>query len=64
MIKCSECQKNIINMTAYQKWLRLVNYFDLLLTEQDITVETHERFMDDLMGMKYLVCQAEEASEK
>lgn len=57
MLRCSECQKPIIEYTKYQNWLALVLYFEHEYTEGEITKETYEAMTDRLMTLKQFVVE-------
>jgi len=52
MIRCSECQKPIIEMTKYQNWSMLYNFINFLYLETYIEKETRDQLLDALMSLK------------
>ncbi len=63
-IKCSECQKIAIDYLAYSKWLMLSNYVYFQYLQGEITEDLYTELTNSLLGMKYLVDQADERALK
>lgn len=51
-IRCSSCIKPIVEDTKYIHWLGLMNFLDMLETEDYISTATYESMVDKLMSLK------------
>ncbi len=51
-LKCSDCNKNLIEESKDYHWTRLANFIHLMLCEETITETTYEVMMDSLMYFK------------
>lgn len=52
VIRCSNCQADLVEDLAPDKWLRLVHLLEFLRTECYIEMETYTAAMGDLMHLK------------
>ena len=66
-IRCSECHKEIkgtVDICAYQRWLKVMNYIEMEYLQGEITVQAYEELTNCLMSFKYLIEEADERAEK
>ena len=66
-MKCSECHKkmpDVVDMLAYQYWIKVMNYIEMEYLQGDITLEAHDELTNCLYSLKVLVDDADERSEK
>ena len=64
---CPECQEEVrdtVDMCAYQRWLKVMNYIEMEYLQGDITLPAYEELADCLMSFKYLIEEADERAEK
>ncbi len=52
MIRCTECNKNLVEMTKYQNWLMIYNFIDFLFLENYIEQATRDNLLNSLMTLK------------
>lgn len=57
MIRCTECGHRLYKETAYTSWLSLFNFIDFLQLEENITKETYETMINNLMDLKKFVVE-------
>jgi hypothetical protein len=57
MIRCEQCNKNIINETKEDSWFRLMNLLNFLNLQGAITDELYESAVNDLMDFKRFAMQ-------
>ncbi len=63
-LKCSECAKKLDlsfdGDLSWNSWLKLSNYFEIELTQGDITQQTYETMIDALMYIKSYLPQCQD----
>jgi hypothetical protein len=63
MIRCAECSKPVIEMTKYQNWLRIYNFFEFLFMEGYIEQSTYESMVDNIMTFKLFAITEEDQGD-
>ena len=60
MLRCEQCNKDIIHDTKYVDWLALASFFELKYLEEEITETTYHAMMSKLMTFKMFACDDDE----
>lgn len=68
MLRCENCNSNLVNEVKEDRWLRLMNLMDFLRLQGDITDELYQSAVDDLLYFKQFALrerwQMEEMAER
>jgi len=59
-IRCYQCKEPAVEMTKYQSWLKIMNFFEFTQLNGDISVDLYSDLTDSMMTFKGFVDDEED----